>query len=141
MDPMALGESWDRYWRRRLSRTGSIGTGFIQFLREFNSQVSSVQYFNRLLSGIRLMCVALTGWSFRNYENEETTQFSNSLVEIASRQAAAESGNASKFRSIVKAFKQRTTLIGALFIFAYQGIEVSESGWFISYDKPSQTSS
>lgn len=80
-----------------------------------------------------MICIALASWSFRNYENEETTQFSNSLVEIASRQAAAESGNPSKSKSIVKALKQRTTVIGALFIFAYQGIEVSESGWFISY--------
>lgn len=31
------------------------------------------------------------------------------------------------------ALKNCTTLIGALFIFAYQGAEVSDSGWFISY--------
>lgn len=77
--------------------------------------------------------MASTGWFFRDFEKDETTQFSNSLVEIASRQAAAESGKTSRFRSIAKAFKHRTTIIGALFIFAYQGIEVSESGWFISY--------
>ena len=73
-----------------------------------------------------------TGWSFWNYENEDTTRFSNSLEQIASRQAAAEM-EGSKIKAIGRGLKNRTTLIGALFIFAYQGAEVSESGWFISY--------
>ena len=83
--------------------------------------------------GVRVICMASTGWSFWNYEKEGTTQFSNSLEQIASRQAAAEMGDLSKFRAIGRALKNRTTLTGALFIFAYQGAEVSESGWFISY--------
>lgn len=73
-----------------------------------------------------------TGWSFWNYEKEDTSQFANSLEQIASRQAA-ETSESSKLREIGRALKDRTTLIGALFIFAYQGAEVSESGWFISY--------
>ena len=84
-------------------------------------------------SGIRVLCFAATGWSFWNYEKEEITRFSNSLVEMASRQSATDPARTSKFKSIAKALKIRTTIIGALFIFAYQGIEVSESGWFITY--------
>ena len=86
-------------------------------------------YFYAIALGIRIINLAAIGWSFWNYENEGVTQFSNSLAQIASRHNAAEMGEASKFRMIGRALKTRTTLIGALFIFAYQGAEVSESGW------------
>ena len=89
---------------------------------------------------IRFLCMASTGWSFWNYEKEGTTQFSNSLEQIASRQAAAEMGETSRLRVIGRALKNRTTLIGALFIFAYQGAEVSESGWFIVSIHPKDSS-
>lgn len=35
--------------------------------------------------------------------------------------------------TLLSALKNRTTLLGALFIFAYQGAEVSISGWVISF--------
>ena len=74
-----------------------------------------------------------TGWSFWNYEKEETSRLNHNLERLASHQRAAELGETSKFKAIARAFKNRTTLVGALFVFAYQGAEVSESGWFISY--------
>lgn len=73
--------------------------------------------------------MAATGWSFWNYEKEETTRFNNNLEQIASLQAVAEMGGHSKLKAIAHGLKNRTTIIGALFIFAYQGAEVSESGW------------
>lgn len=82
---------------------------------------------------IRLMCMAATGYTFWNYEKEETSKPQNSLEQVQSRQSRGETGEPSKLRLIGRALKIRTTLIGALFIFAYQGAEVSESGWFISY--------
>ena len=39
----------------------------------------------------------------------------------------------SKTALLKQAFKNRTTLLGALFIFSYQGAEVSISGWVISF--------
>lgn len=39
----------------------------------------------------------------------------------------------SKLALLKEAFKNRTTILGALFIFAYQGAEVSISGWVITY--------
>ncbi len=39
----------------------------------------------------------------------------------------------SKVGLLKKALKNRTTVLGALFIFAYQGAEVSISGWVISF--------
>ncbi|WPH04641.1 Hypothetical protein R9X50_00753400 [Acrodontium crateriforme] len=83
--------------------------------------------------GLRLVCMCFVGWAFWSYENEEATQFSNSLREIASRQAANETGPHSKVKTLLKALHNRVTIVGALMIFAYQGGEVSESGWFISY--------
>ena len=77
--------------------------------------------------------MASAGWAFWSYEKEGVVQFSNSLQQIASRQSAAELGKTSKFKLICRALKTKTTLIGALFIFAYQGAEVSESGWVITY--------
>ena len=35
--------------------------------------------------------------------------------------------------SLLKAIKDKTTILGALFIFAYQGAEVSLSGWILSF--------
>jgi fucose permease len=37
------------------------------------------------------------------------------------------------FQMFKQALKNRVTLMGALFIFSYQGAEVSISGWVISY--------
>lgn len=52
---------------------------------------------------------------------------------MASRQRATETGETSRLKLLKRSLKTRTTLIGALFIFAYQGAEVSISGWVISY--------
>lgn len=83
--------------------------------------------------GVRIFCFFFAGWAFWNYEKEGTTQFANSLQQISSRQVASELGETSKLGLLKRALKNKTTLIGALFIFAYQGGEVSESGWFVSY--------
>lgn len=86
--------------------------------------------FYAIALGVRVLSIAMVGWSFWNYEKEGVAQFSNSLQQIASRQST---GEMSKLKLIGRALKTRTTLIGALFIFAYQGAEVSESGWVITY--------
>jgi fucose permease len=82
---------------------------------------------------LRVACFIFAGWAYWNYESEPTARFSASLHQIASRQAAEEIGELGKLHLLGNALKNRVTLIGALFIFAYQGAEVSESGWFISY--------
>lgn len=82
--------------------------------------------------GLRAICFFFAGWAFWSYEKEGVTFFSNSLQEIASRQRS-EAGEPTKLQLLGRTIRNRTTLIGALFIFAYQGAEVSESGWFISF--------
>lgn len=83
--------------------------------------------------GIRLCCLAFVGWAFWSYEREGPTQFGNSLEVIASRQRAEEMGKPTKMQLMRRALRHRVTIIGALFIFAYQGAEVTISGWVISY--------
>jgi len=82
-----------------------------------------------LTVGLRLCCIAFAAWSFWSYteDSEETL-----LETTTSRQTAAEDA-ASKMKNLKLALKNKVTIFGALFIFAYQGAEVSISGWFISY--------
>lgn len=86
--------------------------------------------------GLRIACFFSAAWAFWDYEKEGINGFTNSLQETHSQQltsTATAASEPSKLKLILRALKNRTTLIGALFIFSYQGAEVSESGWFISY--------
>jgi len=69
-------------------------------------------------------------WSFKGYESENgTTELLTALERTASRATTIDE----KKNILRKALKNRTTLLGALLIFAYQGAEVSISGWVISF--------
>ncbi|KAI9686250.1 MAG: hypothetical protein M1822_003906 [Bathelium mastoideum] len=83
--------------------------------------------------GIRLAAFFLTGWAYRAYEQQAGIQLMSPLEQTASRRAAQQAGSPGKRQLLMKALKQKTTLFGALFIFAYQGAEVSISGWVISF--------
>ncbi|KAI8945439.1 MFS general substrate transporter [Xylaria longipes] len=70
-------------------------------------------------------------WSFWNYENESTSIDAN-----PSPLAVTPSGSTApraEISAMLRAFKSRVVLLGATFIFAYQGAEVSISGWVISF--------
>lgn len=82
---------------------------------------------------IRVVCFAFAAWAYRGYEQEPTSKFSVSLERLASRQRASENGEPSKLQLLKRALENKSTFIGALFLFAYQGAEVSISGWVISY--------
>jgi fucose permease len=64
-------------------------------------------------------------WAFRNYE----TELSASLLPHGSRGQSPVRAKS----PLKEAVRNKTTLLGALFIFAYQGAEVSISGWVISF--------
>ncbi|KAI0393500.1 MFS general substrate transporter [Xylariaceae sp. FL0594] len=75
-------------------------------------------------------------WSFWGYEKE--VLMSTSLEAVSSQQTGASaSASAASPRlllsAMLQAFKSRVVLLGAVFIFAYQGAEVSISGWVISF--------
>ncbi|KUI68381.1 Bypass of stop codon protein 6 [Cytospora mali] len=82
---------------------------------------------------VTLGLAALNGffalWTYWHYEKEHQNAAPAHQLRTSSEQAPA----ASKIAGIMKAFKSRVVLLGALFIFAYQGAEVSISGWVISF--------
>ncbi len=86
--------------------------------------------FYAIAIGFRVVNFGVVGWSFWGYEKEGVSQFGNSLQQMASQQEERET---SKLGMMRRALRNRTTVIGALFIFAYQGAEVAEAGWVITY--------
>ncbi|GIJ86131.1 hypothetical protein Asppvi_005005 [Aspergillus pseudoviridinutans] len=76
--------------------------------------------------------LAFAMWTFRGYEKELPIQLLTALQQTASQQGHGHNV-ASKKQLLKQAVKNKTTLLGALFIFAYQGAEVSISGWVVSF--------
>jgi fucose permease len=89
-------------------------------------------YFYFISLSLAMSSFALMGWSFWGYEKETPIQLMTALEQTASRRAV-ELGEPTKTEILKRALKNRTTLLGALFIFAYQGAEVAISGWVISF--------
>ena len=73
--------------------------------------------------GVALASMALALWSFWAYERE---------LSPATRESEAQP-DGSLLLGMVTALRLRVVLLGAIFIFAYQGAEVSISGWVISF--------
>lgn len=93
-----------------------------------------------LTLGVAIFNGILAGWSFWNYEAQTNAQSTlmTSIERASSRVHNSMPSNERQKTSVVlremlKAFKNKTVLLGALFIFAYQGAEVSISGWVISF--------
>lgn len=82
--------------------------------------------------GIRVFCCGYAGWAFWGHEKEAPVRLLNALEQTASRQAV-EAGEPGKRELLAQALRNRVTLMGALSTFAYQGAEVSISGWVISF--------
>lgn len=69
-------------------------------------------------------------WAYWHYERDQTDHEDTAPVtRIPSGRVPA----FLKIAGIMRAFKSRVVVLGALFIFAYQGAEVSISGWVISF--------
>jgi fucose permease len=90
-------------------------------------------YFYAIPLSLAVISILFMGWSYWSYEKDLPVQLFTALERTASRRAAAEEGNPSKAELLRRALKSRTTLLGAVFIFCYQGAEVSISGWVISF--------
>ncbi|TLD37967.1 MFS general substrate transporter [Venturia nashicola] len=82
--------------------------------------------------GIRVVCCGFAGWAFWGHEKEAPVRLINALEQTVSRQAV-ETGEPGKRELLAQALRNRVTLMGALSTFAYQGAEVSISGWVISF--------
>ena len=115
---------------------GSYGVGGIVAPIAATAMVSKGTLWSRfyfLPLGLAALCLVFAGWTFWGYQEDNSPQaLLTALEQTASRQAAGEP-RVSKLHDLKVALKNRVTLFGALFIFAYQGAEVSISGWVISF--------
>ncbi len=77
-----------------------------------------------------------SGWSFWHYERDASAQLMSALEQTASRQQAPDTAvrdSRGRWQAFKTLIGNKPTFLGALFIFAYQGAEVSISGWVISF--------
>jgi fucose permease len=87
--------------------------------------------FYTITLAISMFNVVFSFFVYRRYEAEIATSIVLALERTASRQN--EQRAVVERRSFLRTLITRVTLLGALFIFAYQGAEVSISGWVISF--------
>ncbi|KAF2121103.1 major facilitator superfamily domain-containing protein [Lophiotrema nucula] len=115
---------------------GSYGIGGIVAPIAATAMVSKGMLWSRfycLPLGLAALCIVFAGWTFWDYQEDNSPQaLLTALEQTASRQETGEQ-ELSKLHDLKLALKNRVTLFGALFIFAYQGAEVSISGWVISF--------
>lgn len=70
-------------------------------------------------------------WAFTNFEQDTAIEAQRAIRPTGGASTIEEPLTRSQL--LRKAIQNRTTLLGALFIFAYQGAEVSISGWVVSF--------
>lgn len=81
--------------------------------------------------GLSVLNAVFALWSYRNFEQEHD----NATTTTAPLRdgTTPPSSTIARLQTTAKALTSRVALLGALFIFAYQGAEVSISGWVISF--------
>ena len=86
--------------------------------------------------GLAALNLLLAPWTFWNYELESDPRLpppTNEHVNTATRKQQARAVAQRKWQSFRTLLSSKPTVLGALFIFAYQGAEVAISGWVISF--------
>ncbi|KAJ6119712.1 hypothetical protein N7523_003992 [Penicillium sp. IBT 18751x] len=81
---------------------------------------------------LSLINLGYSTWAFLNYEHDAPEEPHRALQPTASRPEGA-GEIPTRAQLFKRAIRNRTTLLGAMFIFAYQGAEVSVSGWIVSF--------
>ncbi|KAL8755659.1 MAG: hypothetical protein Q9199_003491 [Rusavskia elegans] len=76
--------------------------------------------------GIAAINLCMAYWAYRNFEKDNLSQADLLVRTLSGRRT-------SRSTLLKQALKNKTTILGSLFIFAYQGAEVSISGWVISF--------
>ena len=84
-----------------------------------------------LTQGLAVCTAGLGAWAFWSYEDEQSSR----RRDLIGPEADAETSGVqrAKLTGMFTALASRIVLLGAIFIFAYQGAEVSISGWVISF--------
>ncbi|KAF8854208.1 MFS general substrate transporter [Acephala macrosclerotiorum] len=87
---------------------------------------------------VTIFNLVFAGWSFWHFESESNSTLLTNAERTASRTQNTSTSPPTthikdQMASMLQAFKSKPVILGALFIFAYQGAEVSISGWVISF--------
>ncbi|KAI4232656.1 MAG: hypothetical protein L6R40_007328 [Gallowayella cf. fulva] len=106
---------------------GTIGPLMATALVSRGRQWSSFYFIS---IGITLLNLGMAYWAYRHHERDNPSQTNNNLLRTPS---GAHGITTSRFSQLKQAAQNKTTVLGSLFIFAYQGAEVSISGWVISF--------
>ncbi|CAG7918989.1 unnamed protein product [Penicillium olsonii] len=88
-------------------------------------------FFYIITLAVAIFNLGFSAWAFYNFENESPNE-----PPMAPRPTAVQLNDGapiSRTQVLKNTIRNRTTLLGALFIFAYQGAEVSISGWVVSF--------
>ncbi|KAK8119459.1 Major facilitator superfamily transporter [Apiospora kogelbergensis] len=104
---------------------GTVGPIIATTIVTVGHTVWSRYYF--LTLSLALVNLVFAAWAFWAYEHEDASALPTTTAATAAA-PAVDSGSA-----MFAAFKSKVVVLGALFIFAYQGAEVSISGWVISF--------
>ncbi|KFY25864.1 hypothetical protein V493_04409 [Pseudogymnoascus sp. VKM F-4281 (FW-2241)] len=88
-------------------------------------------YFYSIPLFFALSNITAATFAYRNYEADTpAAQLMTALEQTASRQ---EANTPTRMQTLKLAARNKTTILGALFIFAYQGAEVSIASWLVSF--------
>ncbi|CAG8124442.1 unnamed protein product [Penicillium salamii] len=88
-------------------------------------------FFYIITLAVAIFNLGYVSWAFHRFENDSPNE-----PPLAARSTTSHVNDGeppSRTQVLKKTIRNRTTLLGALFIFAYQGAEVSISGWVVSF--------
>ncbi|KAK7956286.1 uncharacterized protein PG986_005508 [Apiospora aurea] len=110
---------------------GTVGPIIATTIVTVGHTVWSRYYF--LTLSLAVINLGFATWAFWGYEREDVVSSLPTTTATTTPAAASPSVVGSSSSAMFAAFKSKAVVLGALFIFAYQGAEVSISGWVISF--------
>ncbi|KAL4907827.1 hypothetical protein BDW74DRAFT_166452 [Aspergillus multicolor] len=90
-------------------------------------------FFYLITLGVSALNLAFSAWAFMGYDENAAMPAISEPPPSSFSETIANNTPSSRFHLLKTTLRTRTTLLGALFIFAYQGAEVSVSGWVVSF--------
>ncbi|KAJ5587347.1 uncharacterized protein N7459_003112 [Penicillium hispanicum] len=90
-------------------------------------------FFYSITLAVCLANIAFASWAFVQFDEQDARAEPQRTLHAPGQSSATEVEHLSRTQVLKKSIRNRTTLLGALFIFAYQGAEVSVSGWVVSF--------
>ncbi|KAE8556122.1 hypothetical protein EYB25_000822 [Talaromyces marneffei] len=90
-------------------------------------------WFYTIMLALSVANLVFPGWVFNNFQQNDITPSQQTETHSTNPSNDDDNSRTTQGSILSMAIKNRTTLLGSLFIFAYQGAEVSISGWVVSF--------